>query len=79
MFSGLVGPQNRFSLKGFSTGASSDVFIPDIGTMISIPVGDYVTHESLVDVFGAAIIAKLVELTSGLTRPLLASEFTKKC
>ena len=65
----------RFSLEGFTTGSSSDVVIPNIDTMVSIPVGDYVSHESLVDAFGDAIVAKIVELTSALTRPLLASEF----
>ena len=65
----------RFSLEGFTTGSSSDVVIPNIDTMVSIPVGDYVTHKSLIDAFGDAIVAKIVELTSALTRPLLASEF----
>ena len=67
----------RFSLKNFTTGTEADVVVvPDIDTMINIPVGDYVTHESLVDAFGNAIITKLVELTASLTRPLLASEFS---
>jgi len=66
----------RFSLEGFTTGSSSDVVIPNIDTMVSIPVGDYVSHESLVDAFGDAIVAKIVELTASITRPLLASEFT---
>jgi len=66
----------RFSLEGFTTGSSSDVVIPNIDTMVSIPVGDYVTHKSLIDAFGDAIVAKIVELTASITRPLLASEFT---
>ena len=66
----------RFSFKKITTGTSSDVVVPDIDTMISIPLGDYITHESLVDAFGNAIITKLVELFEEDTRPLLASEFT---
>ncbi len=66
----------RMSLEGFPTGTSSNVILPDIDTMIEIPVGDYISHESLVDAFGDAIVAKIVELTASLTRPLLASEFS---
>jgi len=66
----------RMSLEGFTTGTSSDVILPDIDTMVEIAVGDYLSHESLVDAFGDAIVAKIVELTELLTRPLLASEFS---
>jgi len=65
----------RFSLEGFATGNSDAIVFPDIDTMVEINVGDYVSHESLVDAFGDAIISKIVELTSSLVRPLLASEF----
>jgi len=59
----------RLSMEGFSTGTGSTVVMPDIDTMVQIPVGDYVTHESLVDSFGNAVITALINATNS---PLVA-------
>ena len=59
----------RLSMEGFSTGTGSTVVMPDIDTMVEIPVGDYVTHESLVDSFGNAVITALINATNS---PLVA-------
>ena len=59
----------RLSMESFSTGTGSTVVMPDIDTMVEIPVGDYVTHESLVDSFGNAVITALINATNS---PLVA-------
>ena len=59
----------RLSMEVFSTGTGSTVVMPDIDTMVQIPVGDYVTHESLVDSFGNAVITALINATNS---PLVA-------
>ena len=54
----------RMFIKTFSSGFTN---VPNIDTIITIPEGDYLTHESLADAFAKAIVAKLIEKVSSFT------------
>tara|TARA_R110000851_G_scaffold150975_1_gene292039 strand:- start:882 stop:2177 length:1296 start_codon:yes stop_codon:yes gene_type:complete len=54
----------RMFVKTF---ASQGITVPNLDTMVTIPEGDYVSHESLTDAFGKAIVAKLIEKVTGFT------------
>ena len=54
----------RMFLKTFTSGFTN---VPNIDTIITIPEGDYLTHESLADAFAQAVVAKLIEKVTSFT------------
>lgn len=66
----------RMSLQGYNTGTSSALVIPDIDVMLEIPVGDYLTHESLVTAFSSLVVQTLVTATSALTPKIITTDIT---
>ena len=66
----------RMSLEGYDTGTGDALAIPDIDVMLEIPVGDYVTHQSLVAAFSSLVVQTLVDATASLTTKILASNLT---
>ena len=66
----------RMSLEGYDTGTGDALAIPNIDVMLEIPVGDYVTHQSLVTAFSSLVVQTLVDATAALTPKILASNLT---
>ena len=66
----------RMSLQGYSTAAGDALVIPDIDTLLKIPVGDYLTHESLVTAFSSLVVQTLVDATASSTIKILTTDVT---
>ena len=66
----------RMFLKTFSSGFTN---VSNIDTIITIPEGDYLTHESLADAFAKAVVAKLIAKVSSFTTSNLTGVSTPYC
>ena len=66
----------RMSLQGYSTADGDAVVIPNIGTILKIPPGDYLTHESLVTAFSGLVKQTLVDATLSSATKILTTNLT---